>query len=143
MRRRRYPSILLALAVLLGARAEPTAAGQAPLRALVGETIMTAFDGTALDADLLARMRRGEIGGLIVYGSNYVSAAQLRHVIDTAQAAARAGGNPPLLVAADQEGGPVRRLPHAAPALSARAMARLGPAKVEAQGRFTAQALRA
>src|SRR5262245_11570528 len=109
------------LAVVVGAAAALAASSPArpdasPLRALVGQTIMTAFEGTTLDNYLLGRIRRGEVGGLIVYGNNYRSDAQLRALVTAAQGAARAGGNPPLLIAADQEGGPVRRIPHA-PAL--------------------------
>ena len=52
--------------------------------------------------------------------------------------AAHQGGNPPPLIAVDQEGGLVKRLPWAPPSASATAMA--DPA---AQGRATGRALRA
>ncbi len=110
---------------------------------MVGQSIMTAFAGHRLDRDLLARIRRGEVGGLIVFGANYTSDQQLRAAISTAQAAARAGGNLPLLIATDQEGGSVRRLPGAPPAQSAAALAKLGPSGVAFQAELAGRALRA
>jgi beta-N-acetylhexosaminidase len=101
---------------------------------------MTAFAGHRLDADLLARIHRGEVGGLIVFGANYGSNGQLRAAIATAQAAARASGQPPLLIATDQEGGPVRRLP-APPAQPAASLARRGASGVQSQAGLAARAL--
>jgi beta-N-acetylhexosaminidase len=69
-------------------------------------------------ADLLGRIRRGEIGGVVLFGSNITSAAQLRRLTSSLQAAARAGGRPPLLISTDQEGGSVKRVPWAPPTLS-------------------------
>jgi hypothetical protein len=66
-----------------------------PLRLLVGQSIMTAFNGFTIDRALLRRIRLGEIGGLIVFGGNYRSDRQLRQAIAQAQAAARAGYHPP------------------------------------------------
>ena len=47
------------------------------------------------------------------------------------RAAAAAGGNPPLLVAVDQEGGPVRRLPDGPPRDSPAQMRTAGQAGTE------------
>jgi beta-N-acetylhexosaminidase len=103
---------------------------------------MTAFVGRRVDGDLLARIRGGEVGGLIVFGGNYTSDEQLRAAIATAQAAARAGGQPPLLFATDQEGGSVRRLP-APPVQPAASLGQLGASGVRSQARLAARALRA
>jgi beta-N-acetylhexosaminidase len=51
------------------------------------------------------------VGGVILFGRNTTSAAQVTTTVAELQAAAKAGGNPPLLVATDQEGGLVKRLP--------------------------------
>ena len=53
------------------------------------------------------------------------------------------GGGPPLLIATDQEGGDVRRLPWAAPAESASVLGRSSPARIRHEGLLTGQALEA
>jgi beta-N-acetylhexosaminidase len=97
----------LALALTAYAGSAPTP----PLQRLVGQKIMTGIDGAVPDARLLARVRSGEVGGVILFGRNTASIPQLEQTIAQLQAAARAGGNPPLLIATDQEGGEVKRLP--------------------------------
>ena len=85
------------------------------------------MDGRVPDAELLGRIRRGQIGGVILYrGRNYASAAHLRSITGTLQAAAADAGRLPLLIAVDQEGGPVRQVPWAPPTLS--------PARMGADG---------
>jgi beta-N-acetylhexosaminidase len=111
-RRERGLSRLAAVAAL--ALAFAAHAGSAPsptLERLVGQKIMTGIDGAAPDARLLARVRAGQVGGVILFGRNTTSIAQLEQTIAQLQAAAKAGGNPPLLIATDQEGGLVKRLP--------------------------------
>src|SRR4051812_1791747 len=87
------------------------AAASAPTRAApVGPRLMVAMRGTRPSPALLARIRRGEVGGIILFGSNITSRAQIRALTAELQDAARSGGRPPLLIATDQEGGRVRRL---------------------------------
>src|SRR5690349_15982909 len=85
------------------ARSGPPHQGVA-LRKLAGQTVMSGFPGTTPPASLLARIRRGEVGGVILFGPNIASAAAAARLVRQLQAAASAGGNPPLLVAVDQEG---------------------------------------
>ena len=98
-------ALVLAVAAHAGTGSTP------PLERLVGQKIMTGIDGAAPDAALLARVRAGEVGGVILFGRNTPSSAQVASTIAELQAAAKAGGNPPLLIATDQEGGLVKRLP--------------------------------
>jgi beta-N-acetylhexosaminidase len=100
----------LALAVLAAVCVPGADARQPDLARLVGQTLMTGFAGTQPSASLLARIRRGEIGGVIFFRRNLRSEAAARALVRRLQAAAAAGGNPKLLIAVDQEGGPVRRL---------------------------------
>lgn len=123
------------------ARAEHAAAAD-PGR-LVGQRLVVAMTGTFPGPDLLARVRAGEVGGVVLFGWNVRGPAQLRALTDALRAAARAGGQPGPLVAVDQEGGAVRRLPWAPPTPSARGLGRLSPEAVRAQGRAAGQALRA
>ena len=99
--------------------------------------------GTSPDLGLLARVRTGEVGGVILSSGNIRSTEQVRALTDSLRAAARAGGQPPPLVAVDQEGGRIRRLVWAPPLRSAAQLGRLAPAAVRAEGLAAARALRA
>jgi beta-N-acetylhexosaminidase len=114
------------------------------LARLAGQSIVSGMEGTHPDRGLLGRIRRGEVGGIILFGGNITSPRALPALIRTLQNAADEGGNPPLLIAVDQEGGPVRRLPDGPPAHAAATMgARDGPAAVRTIGQSTARNLRA
>src|SRR3954470_22368274 len=83
------------------------------LRRLVGQKIMTGMSGTYPSRSLLDRVRGGEVGGVILMGENVSS--NLRAAVAALQHAAVSGGNLPLLISTDQEGGSVRRLSGAPP----------------------------
>jgi len=109
---------------------------------LVGQRLVVGMHGTTPSASLLARIRGGEVGGVILFGRNVRDRLQVRALTAALRAAARAGGRPPLLVAVDQEGGATRRFSWAAPSLSAAGLGRLTPAAVETQGKAAADGLR-
>ena len=117
-------------------------AGTPTVRALVGQRFVVALSGTTPSPALLGRIRRGEIGGVILFGSNVVGPAQLRRLTTTLQAAARDARRPPLLITTDQEGGKVRRLPWAGPLPSATALGRLGPRAIRSEALAAGKALR-
>jgi beta-N-acetylhexosaminidase len=127
------------------ATTQATAATPAtPLAKLAGQSIMTGFTGTHPDASLLARIREGAVGGILLLGDNVRSPAQVQDLVRALQATAAAGGNPPLLIAVDQEGGAVKRLPEGPPDLSPAALGRLGSsAKAHAEGEATGRYLHA
>jgi beta-N-acetylhexosaminidase len=85
-----------------------------PDRALMGQRLMVRMDGTAT-GQLRRQARDGEIGGVIVFPPPGQPVNQLRTEIARLQRAARDGGRPALLVATDQEGGEVKRLPEGPP----------------------------
>jgi len=102
---------------------------------LAGQRLMVGFDGTAFTADLEFLIADLRVGGLILFARNIKTADQVRMLIADCQACAARSGRPPLMVAVDQEGGPVARLrqPHfpefpAAPDIS-------DPAEAEATAR--------
>jgi beta-N-acetylhexosaminidase len=98
--------------------------------------------GATASADLLGRIRRGEVGGIILFGPNITTPTALIALTAQLHAAAAAGGQPRLLIAVDQEGAPIKRIPWAPPTLSAPQMGRLGSASIaRAQGASTAAAL--
>ena len=76
---------------------------------MVGQLMFVRMPGTVPSASFLSRVRRGEIGGVVLYSDNYGAAGPAALVNQLQQAAAKAG-QPRLLIAIDQEGGIVRRL---------------------------------
>jgi len=87
-------------------------------------------------------VRRGEVGGVILFGSNVAAREQVIELTRTLRDAAAAGGQPPLLIAVDQEGGSIKRIRWAPPDLSAPAMGDAGdPMLARDQGAETGAAL--
>jgi beta-N-acetylhexosaminidase len=99
-----------------------------------------AYDGLEPPPALRRRIARGEAAGVILFARNVRSAVQVRGVVRRLQAIARpAGLRVPLLIMADQEGGPVRRIP-GAPARAAGDVT--SAAQARADGRAAARTLR-
>jgi beta-N-acetylhexosaminidase len=123
----------------------PAPAARAPVREdlarAVGQKIVTRMAGTQPSPRLLERVRRGRVGGVILFADNARTPAQLARATGALQAAAARGANPPLLIVVDQEGGDVRRLRWAPPQRSA---AELGerPLTAARQGELAGRALR-
>jgi beta-N-acetylhexosaminidase len=113
------------------------------LERLVGQTIVTGLSGATPSASLLARIRGGQIGGVVLFGRNIGSDADVARLVSQLQATAAAGGNPPLLVAVDQEGGAVKRLADGPPDVSPRTLGEEGDVgHAAAEGTATASYLR-
>ena len=138
-RRIALAAAVVCAALVAGAAAAPKPASP-PLAHLVGARLVVGIDGTAASPSLLERIRRGQVGGVILMGSNVRNAPQVRALTASLRAAAIAVGNP-LLVMTDQEGGAVRRFRWAPPAASAEDLGRLGEAAIRRRGRDTATAL--
>jgi beta-N-acetylhexosaminidase len=98
------------------------------LAQLVGQKLVVKMQGTTPSAALLGRIRRGEIGGVILFGSNVTTKAALIALTSQLQKAAADGGQPLLLIATDQEGGAVKRIPWAPPTMTVPQMGDLGSA---------------
>jgi beta-N-acetylhexosaminidase len=110
---------------------------------MIGQKLVIRIAGTTASAALLGRVRRGEIGGVVLFGPNITTAVSVRALTTSLQAAASAGGQPPLLIAVDQEGGAITRIPWAPPTLTPAEMGRDGrPSVAHDQGLETAEALR-
>jgi beta-N-acetylhexosaminidase len=102
------------------------------------------MSGTTPSADLLGRIGRGEVGGVILFGANVTTQAALISLSAQLQKAAKDGGQPPLLIATDQEGGTVKRIPWAPPTMTVPQMGQLGlVATARDQGQQTGSALHA
>jgi len=91
---------------------QPRRAGRLPSTAkVVGQTIIGRLDVGSPDPELMGRVRRGEVGGVILFAPPPASNATVASALRRLQREAESGGNPGLLVAVDQEGGEVKRLP--------------------------------
>lgn len=75
---------------------------------LVGQLCMVGFEGTEVTPDFRSWMRDYQPGGIILFSRNLVNPAQIAHLTNDLQALAE---DNPLLIAIDQEGGRVSRLP--------------------------------
>jgi len=114
------------------------------LAQVIGQKLVVRMDGVTPSADLLGRIRRGEVGGVILFGQNITTPAALTALTTTLRSAAAAGGQPHLLIAVDQEGGSVKRIPWVPPTLSPPQMGQIGLTSVaRTQGLDTGAALRA
>ena len=121
---------------------EADAATTPTLRQLIGQKLVVSMQGTTPSASLISRAQHGTIGGVLIHGTNFSSATQLRAIAARLQRAAAAGGQPPLLIAVDQEGGPVKTISWIPPTVSPRRMGVLDSTDVaHRQGRRTGAAL--
>ncbi len=85
---------------------------------LLGQRIMYAYAGPTPPASLLTLVRHGEAAGVIFFSSNVADRSALSAAVHELQSANQQSPvAAPLLLATDQEGGLVRRLP-GAPTLS-------------------------
>ncbi|HYA53663.1 MAG TPA: glycoside hydrolase family 3 N-terminal domain-containing protein, partial [Streptosporangiaceae bacterium] len=98
----------------------PAAAGPDALPTLTpaqmaGQRVIYSYTGLEPPAALLNWIRHGQVGGVIFFGGNISSRAQIASVIKELDQANASPLNPmrafPLLLMTDQEGGLVRRLP--------------------------------
>jgi beta-N-acetylhexosaminidase len=110
-------------------------------RRLVGQLLMVRMEATATDG-LLQRVRDAELGGVIVFPPEGTVPADLGAEITALRRAAKRAGAPPPLVATDQEGGEVERLPELPPERSASEMGSAGARVAAEEGRATGAALR-
>lgn len=105
----RIALVCVVLALLPGTEARGADA-ELPLDQQVGQLVVLSFRGTTPPAYVRVALRERHAAGVILFGGNVASSAQLRALTSTLR---DAGGRP--LVAVDQEGGPVRRVPWVGP----------------------------
>jgi len=88
-------------------------AALSPLQ-LAGQRVIYSYSGLTVPAALLQAITAGQAAGVIFFGGNISSPAQIAAVIKQLVAAQQASSvAAPLLLMTDQEGGEVRRLPGA------------------------------
>ena len=98
-----------------GATASPDALPALTPTQMAGQRVIYSYTGLEPPAALLNWIRHGQVGGVIFFGGNISSKAQIANVIKKLKQANASSLNPlravPLLLMTDQEGGLVRRLP--------------------------------
>jgi beta-N-acetylhexosaminidase len=75
-----------------------------------GPLFMVGIPGPRLDKESLSLVRELRVGGIILFARNLEDPEQVWQLTREVQQEARAAGDPPLLIAVDQEGGIVQRL---------------------------------
>ena len=84
---------------------------------LAGQRVIYSYSGLTPPSALLRLIRRGEVGGVIFFSSNFQSDSQFTAAVAKLDTANSSASNPahayPLMLMVDQEGGEVRRLPGA------------------------------
>lgn len=103
---------------------------QISLSQAVGQRIIFSYEGYSPPDRLKELIRRGEVGGIIIFKRNVASPSRLAATLNELQSIPRpAGLEAPLLVMIDQEGGRVKRLP-GPPERSPQAIGRKGSTEV-------------
>lgn len=77
---------------------------------IAGQRLMVGFDGTELSRELMFLIGVLKVGGIILFTGNIKNPGQIQNLCKSAQDYARSCGQPPLIIAIDQEGGQVARL---------------------------------
>jgi beta-N-acetylhexosaminidase len=114
-------AVVLALPAVAAAGARTTRAGGPEtaltglsVQQLAGQRVIYSYPGLNPPASLISLIQHGEAAGVIFFGQNISSKAQIAAVIKRLVQANASPLNPvraPLLLMTDQEGGQVRRLP--------------------------------
>lgn len=106
---------------------QPSAAelilGSMSLEQKAAQVMLVAFSGTARTSDIERWVTEQTPAGVLLLERNVQSAAQLKSLIDNLQSTAEVASGTGLIIAVDQEGGPVQRVHEGVPDLpSARSL---------------------
>jgi len=82
---------------------------------LAEQVLLLGFDGTDVDAEMVADAAKHEYGGIFVGADNWDDADQGSKLVGALRAAGRADGRIPPLIVASQEGGQYRSFPDLPP----------------------------
>jgi beta-N-acetylhexosaminidase len=110
---------------------------------LAGARVLCSFAGAQVPDDVLARLRDGTTAGIVVFTRNAPDQeTAVANATAVREAAALAPEPAPPMIAADQEGGDIRRIP-GPPESSGAQLGQQDPTAVRATASATAAALRA
>jgi beta-N-acetylhexosaminidase len=111
-------------------------------RRLAGQMLIVRMEATATEG-LRRRVRRGAIGGVVLFPPEGTRASELRRELASLRQAAGSAGLPQPLVMIDQEGGEVKRLPALPPDRPPARLGARGEAAAFEEGRATGAELAA
>lgn len=80
------------------------------LEQLAGQRLLVGFEGRRFNQDLKFLIGDLNVGGIILFSQNAETPDQVKKLCGSVQEYARMTGQPPLIIAIDQEGGQVARL---------------------------------
>jgi len=104
-----------------------------------GIHLFVGFRGLGLDGELESIIREFRPGGIVLFRRNIENHSQIKRLVKDAREFAREETGRPLLVAIDQEGGPVQRLtPHFTDLPSAKELSAEGPEAIKKWARTAA-----
>jgi beta-N-acetylhexosaminidase len=113
-----------------------------PVEELAGARVLCRYQGPTVPDELLARLRHGKAAGVLWFGDNLPDIETAQRNAAAIRAAASAAPDPaPAIVATDQEGGGVRRIP-GPPRASAAQLATQGATTIRAEAGAAATTLR-
>lgn len=125
---------------------QPAAPADVPIPSgvAIGQMLVTRYHGATPTPSVLESLRRGRVGGVILFADNVPSPSATRRATRQLLRAADEGRQPRPLILIDQEGGDVKRLGGLPPDESAAAIgASSSPAiRAREEGRKTGRALR-
>ncbi|HEX6582348.1 MAG TPA: glycoside hydrolase family 3 N-terminal domain-containing protein [Thermoleophilaceae bacterium] len=87
-----------------------------PVERKVAQLFLFGFRGTDLTSEIFGRLRRLDLGGIVIAGQNYTDATQLGGLAGEAAVIARKERHVPPWVMASQEGGELNSFPDLPPA---------------------------
>jgi beta-N-acetylhexosaminidase len=104
-----------------------------PLERKVAQVFLYGFRGTDTGAEIFGRLRRVDLGGIVLGLQNYVNATQLGGLAGQATAVARQRRHVPPWVFASQEGGELNSFPDLPPSAAPADMRSAAEARTQAQ----------
>ena len=111
-----------------------------PVERKVAQLFLFGFEGSDLTADIFGRLRRLDLGGIVLAGPNYVDSTQLAQMAGEAVVIARDERHVPPWVLTIQEGGDLNSFPDLPPASAPADLTSVTEAGAQAAG--AARALR-
>jgi beta-N-acetylhexosaminidase len=107
-------------------------AGRLPVERKAAQVFVFGFEGSDLTAEIFGRLRRLDLGGIVLAGPNYVDPTGLAQMAGEAAVIARDEGHVPPWVLTIQEGGDLNSFPDLPPSTAPADLASVGEARAQA-----------
>lgn len=107
-------------------------AGRLPVERKAAQVFVFGFEGSDLTGEIFGRLRRLDLGGIVLAGPNYVDSTGLAQMAGEAAVIARDEGHVPPWVLTIQEGGDLNSFPDLPPSTAPADLASVGEARAQA-----------